>query len=171
MNSCQNQNDESSVMSVLCTIYVLQTNRYHINRTFVTVSSVVCIKRDDNYVSAGIEYEGGWEMNEVNKVMHAMDLYPEASFIGRWPKCLSHPRIIQTISDAGSNIGVFTLAVANMRRRVLAVDMMSDNLAFIRESLKLSDKTDFVELINNGIRSPFFILLSHLSLLFYMFSF
>ena len=50
---------------------------------FYIVTSIVCIKRNDDYVSAGIEYEGGWEMNEVNKVMQAMDLYPEATFIGR----------------------------------------------------------------------------------------
>ena len=39
-----------------------------------------------------------------------------------------------------------------MRRRVLAIDMMEDNLAFIRESLRQRSLSGFVELINNGLR-------------------
>ena len=67
--------------------------------------------------------------------MKAMDLFPEAVFI-----------------DGGSNIGVYTLAVAAMNRLVVAVDMMLNNLAFIRESLTRRHLTRSVRLFNNAIR-------------------
>ena len=68
-------------------------------------------------------------------VMKAVDLVPEAIFI-----------------DVGCNIGVYTLAVAAMKRQVVAVDMMIDNLSYIRESLARSGLTSFVHLVNNAIR-------------------
>ena len=64
-----------------------------------------------------------------------MDLFPDAVFL-----------------DAGSNIGLYTLAVAAMNRLAVAVDMMEDNLAYIRESLRRKDLTGFVRLFNNAIR-------------------
>ena len=54
--------------------------------------------------------------------------------------------------DAGSNIGAFTIPVATMRRKVLAVDMMSDNLAYIRKSLQMANLTQYVQLIHNALR-------------------
>ena len=70
----------------------------------------------------------------MSDVMEAMDMFPEAVFI-----------------DAGSNIGVYTLAVAAMLRSVVAVDMMQDNLAFIRESLTRRNLQGFVRLFNNAL--------------------
>ena len=54
--------------------------------------------------------------------------------------------------DAGSNIGAFTIPVATMRRKVLAVDMMSDNLAYIKKSLQMANLTQYVQLIHNALR-------------------
>ena len=86
-------------------------------------------------ISRIIEEQGAWEPHIVANVMRAMDLVPDAVFI-----------------DGGSNIGVYTLAVAAMRRKVVAVDMMMDNLAYIRESLSRSGLTAFVQLVNNALR-------------------
>ena len=99
------------------------------------VVSLVCTRPGDQMISYKIEEQGAWEHNIVSNVMQAMDLVPDAVFI-----------------DGGSNIGVYTLAVAAMKRWVVAVDMMMDNLAYIRESLARSGLTDFVQLVNNAIR-------------------
>ena len=125
------------------------------------------MRADDGYISVELEVFGGWEMDEVSSVMEVVDMYPEATFVGNFILNL----IINLIyrSDAGSNIGVYSLgtfqliftsfktlkknlAVASLKRPVIAVDMMADNLAFIRESLKRAKLTDYVELINNAIR-------------------
>ena len=39
-----------------------------------------------------------------------------------------------------------------MKRKAIAVDMMLDNLAYIRESLKRAELADYVELVNNAVR-------------------
>ena len=78
----------------------------------------------------------GWEPDLASKVMEAMALHPEAVFL-----------------DLGSNIGAFTLPVASMRRRVVAVDMMRDNLAYIKTSLNKAGLDNYVEMIHNAIRS------------------
>ena len=82
-----------------------------------------------------IEERGSWEEKLVANVMRATDLLPGAIFI-----------------DAGSNIGVYSLAVAAMRRQVVAVDMMLDNLAYIRESLNRRGLSTYVTLLNNALR-------------------
>ena len=78
----------------------------------------------------------GWEPELVSKVMEAMALHPEAVFL-----------------DLGSNIGAYTLPVASMRRRVVAVDMMRDNLAYIKTSLSQAGLDTYVEMVNNAVRS------------------
>ena len=78
----------------------------------------------------------GWEPKLVSKVMEAMTLHPGAVFL-----------------DLGSNIGAYTLPVASMRRRVVAVDMMRDNLAYIKTSLSQAGLDSYVEMVNNAIRS------------------
>ena len=48
--------------------------------------------------------------------------------------------------------GMFTVMVAAMHRKVFAVDPLLANLAFIDYSLKKSNNSQFVSLINNPIR-------------------
>ena len=54
--------------------------------------------------------------------------------------------------DIGSNIGSYTLPVASMGRKVVAVDMMEDNLGYIKTSLIKSNLTQYVELVHNAVR-------------------
>ena len=91
---------------------------------------------EDAYVSTELARGQGWEPDLVSKVMEAMTLHPEAVFL-----------------DLGSNIGAYTLPVASMRRRVVAVDMMRDNLAYIKTSLNKAGLDNYVEMIHNAIRS------------------
>ena len=57
--------------------------------------------------------------------------------------------------DAGSNIGAFTIPVASMKRKVIAVDLMIENLAFIKKSLSFANLTKYVHLVNRAIRFRF----------------
>ncbi len=67
-------------------------------------------------------------------VMKAMFAYPEATFL-----------------DLGSNIGMFTVAVAAMGRKVKAVDAGFENHAYTRTSLQLASNLHNVDLIYNGL--------------------
>ena len=67
--------------------------------------------------------------------MKMVDTYPDAVFL-----------------DIGSNIGMYTVMIAAMDRKVFAVDPMIFNLQLIHESLKKSGKTKYVNLINSPIR-------------------
>jgi len=95
-----------------------------------------CVKppEEDLYVSRMLSTGRGWEPELVSKVMEAMTLHPEAVFL-----------------DLGSNIGAYTLPVASMRRRVVAVDMMRDNLAYIKTSLSQAGLDSYVEMVNNAV--------------------
>ena len=97
-----------------------------------------CVKppEEDLIVSRELAMGRGWEPELVSKVMEAMTLHPEAVFL-----------------DLGSNIGAYTLPVASMRRRVVAVDMMRDNLAYIKTSLSQAGLDSYVEMVNNAVRS------------------
>ena len=90
---------------------------------------------EDAYVSTELARGQGWEPDLVSKVMEAMTLHPEAVFL-----------------DLGSNIGAYTLPVASMRRRVVAVDMMRDNLAYIKTSLDQASLESYVEMVHNAVR-------------------
>ena len=87
------------------------------------------------HVSGAIERQGAWERETVNNVIRAMEAHPGAVFL-----------------DIGANIGMYTLVIAAMRRRVISVDADPSNLAYIRQSLELENTTDYVEIIYNSIR-------------------
>ena len=91
--------------------------------------------QEDLLVSRELAMGRGWEPKLVSKVMEAMTLHPEAVFL-----------------DLGSNIGAYTLPVASMRRRVVAVDMMRDNLAYIKTSLAQASLESYVEMVHNAVR-------------------
>ena len=59
---------------------------------------------------------------------------------------------VPIVSDIGSNIGAYTVPVAAMGRSVVAVDMMLDNLGYIRSSLDTMDRPGHVELVHNAVR-------------------
>ena len=89
----------------------------------------------DTHVSGAIERQGAWERETVNNVIRAMEAHPGMVFL-----------------DIGANIGMYTLVIAAMRRRVISVDADPSNLAYIRQSLELENTTDYVEIIYNSIR-------------------
>ena len=86
-------------------------------------------------MSGTIKREGSWEQDIINNVIRAMEAHPSAVFL-----------------DAGANIGMYTVVIAAMKRKVVAVDADPENLAYIRQSLEIESTTDYVELIHNSIR-------------------
>ena len=115
-------------------IYYLAQN---VQKMYFVFSVTFCVKppEEDAYVSTKLAEGKGWEPDLVSKVMEAMTLHPEAVFL-----------------DLGSNVGAYTLPVASMRRRVVAVDMMRDNLAYIKTSLAQAGLESYVEMVNNAVR-------------------
>ena len=55
-------------------------------------------------------------------------------------------------ADLGANIGMYTVTVANLGRKVVAVDAGLQNLAYIDLSLHLNSNRGNVTLINNAVR-------------------
>ena len=64
-----------------------------------------------------------------------MLMYPDAVFL-----------------DIGSNIGMYSVMMAAANRRVVAVDAVLHNLAYIHRSVVLQDNEKFVRLLNNPVR-------------------
>ena len=107
-----------------------------------------------------------------------MSLHPEAVFldigsnIGAYtvPGGNSEPGIVSSVWGGGvggglmgglrvilgsmKHIALFQVPtlVASMRRRVVAVDMMMDNLVFIKTSLSQGSLDNYVELVHNAVR-------------------
>ena len=99
---------------------------------FPGLRTTICIKpvARDIHVSGAIEREGAWERDTVNNVISAMEAHPGAVFL-----------------DIGANIGMYTVVIAAMRRRVITEDADPSNLAYIRQSLQIENTTDYVEII------------------------
>ena len=117
------------------------------------MTATYCIKNlsEDQFVSRGIA-SGGWEVEEVSKVLEVMSLHPGAVFLGKsFSHCYDNCNV-SIVSDIGSNIGAYTVPVAAMGRSVVAVDMMLDNLGYIRTSVDSMDRPGHVELVHNAVR-------------------
>ena len=79
--------------------------------------------------------EGIYDQEIINNIIRSMEAYPSAVFL-----------------DVGAHMGSFTVVIAAMKRRVIAVDADPKNLAYIKQSLDIAKTTDYVELIYNAIR-------------------
>ena len=95
---------------------------------------MICIKPSD-HVSGRINAAGAYEAEIINNVIRSMEAYPSAVFL-----------------DIGANIGMYSLVIAAMRRKVIAVDADPNNLAYIKKSQETEQKTDNIKLIYNAIR-------------------
>ena len=112
----------------------------------------MCIKplEVDVFVSRPIKTSGSWEYSIVNNVVKAMRKFETATFLGELAvsKCL----FITFYLDIGSNIGMYSVVVAAIKRQVVAVDADPVNLAYVRKSLDLSNNTQNVKIIYNSVR-------------------
>jgi len=105
---------------------------------FHGVVTKICTKSPKDLISSEIIRVGSWEYELVLLVMKSMFAYPDATFL-----------------DLGANIGMFTLSVAAMGRKVKAVDAGFANHAYMRTSLSLSSTLNNVDLIYNGLSDKY----------------
>ena len=76
--------------------------------------------------------------------------FPTATFLGNLQFISIYRCYLFT--DLGSNIGMFSVTVASMGRKVVAVDASIQNLAYIHKSVSLNGNRENVVLINNAVR-------------------
>ena len=98
------------------------------------VTATICVKPADKFVSAAVLSAGAWEPLLVTNMLRALSLYPSAALL-----------------DVGCNIGMFTLMAAGLGRRVLAVDAVAENLAYVHASLEKDGRTELVTLVHNSV--------------------
>lgn len=89
--------------------------------------------RKDIWVSREIIRYGSWEGKHINLILSLLQQDPDLHFV-----------------DIGSNVGVFTLAVALLGRRVLAVDALAMNIMRLCSSVIEGNFTDSVQIVYNA---------------------
>lgn len=87
----------------------------------------------DIWVSRDIIRYGSWEGKHINLILSLLRQDPDLRFV-----------------DIGSNVGVFTLAVALLGRRVLAVDALAMNIMRLCSSVIEGNFTDGVQIVYNA---------------------
>ena len=104
---------------------------------FLGLSAIMCLKpiSIDVWISKFVDEKGAFEDVSVSIMLKAMSMYPHAAFL-----------------DIGSNIGMYSVMMAAAKRRVVAVDAVLHNLAYIHRSVVLQDNEKFVRLLNNPVR-------------------
>jgi len=75
-----------------------------------------------------------WEYEIVQNVLQVLSKFKNATFL-----------------DLGSNIGMYTVVVAALNHRVVAVDADPVNLAYIRTSTDMANTTHNVRMVHNSV--------------------
>ncbi|XP_059151016.1 uncharacterized protein LOC131937532 [Physella acuta] len=96
----------------------------------------ICLHTDeqDGYISGSLRRNTLWERHLIKEMETVL---------------LSNQRL--TLVDLGCNIGQYTLWAAALGRRVLAVEMLMENVVKLQTSLKLSRLGQLVTIVNNAI--------------------
>jgi len=100
------------------------------------LQTIMCIKpiEIDAVISKSINQSGAFEGMAVSTMVKAMSIYPEAVFL-----------------DVGSNIGMYSVTIAAAKHRVVAVDALLENLAYVHHSVVLGGNRQNVRLVNNPV--------------------
>lgn len=101
-----------------------------------TGSTPICIfnPEDDRMISAYVKDNGTWEPELLNATTEVVLSHPDMHFV-----------------DIGCNIGVFTLTIASLGRKVVSVDPMTESLQLLSKSLNLGRLRENVTLISNAL--------------------
>lgn len=100
------------------------------------ISYLMCIKpiHLDMFISGAFDKNGIWEKDMVENVLLLTANYPNGTFL-----------------DIGANIGTFSVAVAAAKYRVVAVDPLISNLAYIKTSTTLNGVVENVRYFLNAV--------------------
>lgn len=100
----------------------------------VNVPIYVYKPEEDIYISEMIINSGSWEAHLIEKVVKAMEKYPDDVFI-----------------DIGANLGVYSITMAAKGRRVISVDCNKQNVMRLCASASEANLTDKISIVHNGI--------------------
>ncbi|CAC5391395.1 unnamed protein product [Mytilus coruscus] len=89
---------------------------------------------DDIHVSASLVEHGEWEPNLIQLIYSLLEKDDDLKFI-----------------DLGANIGVFSLAVANLNKQVIAVEPLSINVKRLCKSVDANEFEDFITIVHNAL--------------------
>lgn len=89
---------------------------------------------DDIYISEMIINSGSWEAPLIEKVVKAMEEYPDAVFI-----------------DIGANLGVYSITMAAKGRRVISIDCNRENVMRLCASASKANITNKISIVHNGV--------------------
>ena len=93
----------------------------------------ICIHKND-LISKKIKRHGTWETAIQKQLFQAFKEYPSADFL-----------------DVGANIGVFSLLVASLGHKVVAVEPNPDNIIRIHKASHLSGVADRITVVANAV--------------------
>lgn len=91
-------------------------------------------ENEDKYVSGNVAKSGTWEPEWVKKIMEEMKKHPNAVFL-----------------DIGSHVGVYTMAVASMNRKVISVDFVNETVVRLCNSVKSAGFSDRVAIVKHAL--------------------
>lgn len=83
-----------------------------------------------DYVSGFIHRDGCWECDLLKKMLHALSSYPDSYFL-----------------DIGGNIGMWTLAAANVQKETFTFEPLKENYSRFCESVNKNSFNDRVHLL------------------------
>ncbi len=90
---------------------------------------------EDTIVSGSLRSRShSWELNSLLMIQREMRKDPNMAFI-----------------DLGANLGVFSLVVANMGHKVIAVEPLTKTIRLLAKSIRIGKLTDNIVLLKNAI--------------------
>ena len=115
---------------------------------------------------ATLHKSGVWEKHIVKIAMKSVDKFPDAVFLDIGANIGDQHRseriILSQVLISGmytcthvhmyTCIGMYTVMIAQMKRRVVAVDPIINNLALIDHSVRRAGNQDYVQYVTSPIR-------------------
>ena len=101
---------------------------------------------------ATLHKSGVWEKHIVKIAMKSVDKFPDAVFLDIGANIGDQPRSERIILSQVLISGMYTVMIAQMKRRVVAVDPIINNLALIDHSVRRAGNQDYVQYVTSPIR-------------------
>ena len=101
---------------------------------------------------ATLHKSGVWEKHIVKIAMKSVDKFPDAVFLDIGANIGDQHRSERIILSQVLISGMYTVMIAQMKRRVVAVDPIINNLALIDHSVRRAGNQDYVQYVTSPIR-------------------
>ena len=101
---------------------------------------------------ATLHKSGVWEKHIVKIAMKSVDKFPDAVFLDIGANIGDQHRSERIIFSQVLISGMYTVMIAQMKRRVVAVDPIINNLALIDHSVRRAGNQEYVQYVTSPIR-------------------